>query len=172
MTSRRWEVALADHQEALDRCIAAARRVPDDKWNIPRSDGKWSPAQQLIHVGLAYQMVLDDLNGNPPRPRVSKRWQFLLRTFFLPFVIRYDYFSDGVPAPREVRPPADVTDRDAIEVQVRERAGLCVDAMLAAPNKRVSHPYFGSIALLKMLKVGTSHTRHHTRIIQAGSSPD
>jgi hypothetical protein len=171
MNFRRWEEALAQHQEALDRCIAAARRVPDEKWSTPRSDGKWSPAQQLIHVGLAYQMVYDDLQGNPPKPRLSRTWQFISRTFFLPFVIGYDWFRDGVPAPREIRPPADVIDRDAVDAQVRERARNCVEAMLAAPKGAcVSHPYFGSITLLKMLKVGTSHTRHHTRIIMAATS--
>ena len=168
MLSRAWKRALADHEAALEHCLAAARRVPDDKWNTPRSEGKWSPAQQVIHIGLAYQMVLDDLRGNPPKPRVSRSRQFVLRTFFLPFVIGYDWFREGVPAPREVRPPADVSDRDAVDADVRERARLCVEAILAAPRgARVSHPYFGSIALLKMLKVGTSHTRHHTRIIAA-----
>jgi hypothetical protein len=166
MLTRAWKEALADHEAALDRCLAAARLVPDDKWSMPRSDGKWSPAQQVVHVGLAYQMVYDDLRGNAPRPRMTRTWQFILRTFFLPFVIGYDWFRNGVPAPREVRPPADVIDREAVDAQVRERARLCVEAMLAAPKgARVSHPYFGSIPLLKMLKVGTSHTRHHTRII-------
>lgn len=169
MLSRRWERALADHEAALEHCIAAARRVPDDRWSAPREDGKWSPAQQLIHVGLAYQMVYDDLQGNPPRARISKLRQFVFRTFFLPFVIRYDWFGRGVPAPREVRPPADNVDRDAIDAELRFRAKRCVEAMVAVAGRgRVHHPYFGSIPLLTMLKVGTSHTRHHTRIIAAG----
>jgi len=171
MLTQAWQRALADHEAAIEHCIAAARRVPDDKWTAPRADGKWSPAQQLVHIGLAYQMVYDDLNGRPPKPRMTRGRQWILRTFVLPFVIGRDWFGNRpVPAPREVRPPAEIADRDAIDAQLRDRARVCVEAMLAAPKgARVSHPYFGSLPLLKMLKVGTSHTRHHTRIIRMAS---
>jgi hypothetical protein len=165
---RRWARALDDHQAAIEACIATGRTVPDAKWNEPRREGKWSPAQQLAHVGLAYQMVLDGLDARPPKPLLPPLRQFVLRTFFLPWMIRGDNFRRGVPAPMELLPAGQPDDRPSLEALLRTRASRCVSAMEAAFGRgvrRVPHPYFGAVPLLSMLRLGTAHTRHHTHLM-------
>src|SRR5258708_16118551 len=167
MLSRQWQTAVAEHEAAIEACIAAARRVDDDDWTLSRSEGKWSPAQQLEHVGLSYQMVYDALNGRPPRARLGPMKQFLLRTFVLPKILMTDKFRAGVPAPGELRPLSPNQARSALEELLRTRSATCLEAVLAAnhPGARVLHPYFGPLPLLSMLRLGTSHTRHHTVIL-------
>ena len=168
MTTHRWQQALDAHEAAIEACIATARRIPDSDWETPRATGKWSAAQTLTHVGLAYQMVYDDLHGKPPAPRLPRLKQFLLRTFFLPRLLRTNQFREGVPAPRELRPDSERLDRAASEELLRTRARAGVEALMTAQEQgtRVTHhPYFGSMSLLSMLRLGTSHTRHHTRIL-------
>ena len=163
---------MAEHEAAIEACIAAARGVGDNQWSQPRDDGKWSPAQQFEHVGLAYQMVYDALHGQPPRARLGRMRQFLLRFFMLPRILRTDDFGEGVPAPRESRPNGSTYDRAALEALLRTRAATCMEALLAANGRgaRVLHPYFGPLPLLSMLRLGTSHTRHHAVMLtrQAG----
>lgn len=158
---------MAEHEAAIEACITAARGVAGDRWSAPRDDGKWTPAQQLEHVGLAYQMVYDALHGNPPRPRLGPMRQFFLRLFVLPRILRTDNFGEGVPAPRESRPSSPTHDRAALEELLRTRASTCMEALLAANTRgaRVLHPYFGPLPLLSMLRLGTSHTRHHAALL-------
>ena len=167
MLSRQWQTAVAEHEAAIEACIAAARRVDDNQWTQPRDAGKWSPAQQLEHVELSYQMVYDALNGKPPRARLGRVRQFFLRTFVLPKILRTDDFREGVPAPREMRPAGPAQERAVLEELLRTHAATCMEAVLAANRRgaRVLHPYFGPLPLLSMLRLGTSHTRHHTAIL-------
>jgi DinB superfamily len=167
MLSPQWQTAVTEHETAIEACITAARRIADDEWTLSRAEGKWSPAQQLEHVGLSYQMVYDALNGKPPRARLGRVKQFLLRTFLLPKILRTDRFREGVPAPRELRPVSPTHDRVALEDLLRTRAATCLEMVLATnrPGAHVLHPYFGPLPLLSMLRLGTSHTRHHTGIL-------
>lgn len=162
-----WQQALAEHEAAIEACIAASRRVPDGKWNEAAADGKWSPAQHVEHVGLSYQMVIDALDGRPPKARLGRGRQFFLRLFLLPKIIRTDVFRDGIPAPRETRPIREPRDRADVEAQLRERATRCIEVLLASNTRgaRVNHPYFGPLPLLDMLRLGTSHARHHTGLL-------
>lgn len=160
----RWDQALAEHEQAIETCIAAARAVPPERWDA-RGDG-WSPSQVLRHVALAYTMVLDDLDGRPPRLRANRRWQFVLRNFWLPILLRTGKFG-RVKAPREMRPGEEAIALDDGVDFLRASAAKCRDAMVAArdgrPHLRVTHPYFGPITLLDMLRIGTAHTLHHAR---------
>src|SRR5260221_5134706 len=166
MLSPQWQTAVSEHETAIEACIAAARRVAADRWGQPLADGKWSPAQQLEHVGLSYQMVYDALNGKPPRARLGRLKQFFLRTFLLPKILRTDNFGEGVPAPRESRPVNPEVDRTALEELLRTRAATCLEAVLAADRgARAQHPYSGPLPLLSMLRLGTSHTRNHPEIL-------
>jgi hypothetical protein len=158
---------MAEHEAAIEACIAAARRLPDDEWNAPRAAGKWSPAQHVEHVGLSYQMVIDGLNGRPPKARLSRLRMFVLRMLVLPKILRSDKFREGVPAPREMRPMPQPQGRAVVEELLRARAAACIETLLAANKRgvRVPHPYFGPLPLLSMLRLGTAHTRHHTGIL-------
>ncbi len=168
MLTNDWQQAVAEHEAAIEACIAASRRVPDTQWNLAYAEGKWSPAQHVDHVGLSYQMVIDALSGNPPKARLGRVRQFVLRTFVLPKILRTNVFREGVPAPREMRPPREPQDRAAVEERLRSRAAKCIEVVLASnrPGVRVQHPYFGPLRLLDMLRLGTSHARHHTALLR------
>jgi hypothetical protein len=170
MLTNDWQQAVAEHEAAIEACIAASRRVPDSQWNLAHAEGKWSPAQQVEHVGLAYQMVIDALSGSPPRARLGRMRQFVLRIFVLPKILRTNVFREGVPAPRETRPLREALERAAVEELLRARAAKCIEALLASNRRgaRVQHPYFGPLPLLDMLRLGTSHARHHTTILGNG----
>jgi hypothetical protein len=167
MVTKEWQQAVAEHEAAIEACIAASRRVPDSKWNLAHAEGKWSPAQHVEHVGLSYQMVIDALSGNPPRARLGRMRQLVLRTFVLPKILRTNVFREGVPAPRETRPPGAPQERADVEELLRARAARCIEALLASNRRgaRVQHPYFGPLPLLDMLRLGTSHARHHTALL-------
>jgi hypothetical protein len=167
MVTNDWQQAVAEHEAAIEACIVASRRVPDSKWNLAHAEGKWSPAQHLEHVGLSYQMVIDALSGSPPRARLGRMRQLVLRTFVLPKILRTNVFREGVPAPRETRPPGEPQERAAVEELLRSRAAKCIEALLASNRRgaRVQHPYFGPLPLLDMLRLGTSHARHHTALL-------
>lgn len=172
MVTNEWQQAVAEHEAAIEACIAASRRIPDSQWNLPHAEGKWSPAQQVEHVGLAYQMVIDALSGSPPRARLGRLRQLVLRTFVLPKILRTNVFREGVPAPRETRPPREPQERATVEELLRARAAKCIEVLLASNRRgaRVQHPYFGPLPLLDMLRLGTSHARHHTALLGNGSA--
>jgi hypothetical protein len=167
MLPKSWQSALSEQEAAIEACIAVSRRIPDSEWATPRAEGKWSAAQTLEHVGLAYQMVSDDLNGKPPVRKLPRWKQLYLRTFVLPRMLRTDTFRESIPAPRETRPDRESHGRAELEELLRSRVKICFDAMVEAHarGKRVNHPYFGSMSLMSMLRLGTAHTRHHTRIL-------
>lgn len=162
MTS--WDRALAAHDRAVGHCIAAARAVPAERWN-KRGDG-WSPSQELRHVALAYTMVRENLAGHPPRLRVFGPMQWVLRNVWLPILLRTGRFGK-VAAPRETRPPEDDMSIDEAAKLLRDEASSCRAAMIEAkrdrPRFRLTHPYFGPISLLSMLRLGNVHTAHHAR---------
>ncbi len=167
MLTKDWQQAVAEHEAAIEACVAASRRVPDAQWNLAYAEGKWSPAQHVEHVGLSYQMVIDALSGKPPKARLGRMRQLVLRTFMLPRILRTNVFREGVPAPREMRPLREPRDRAAVEELLRSRAAKCIEVLVASnhPGARVQHPYFGPLRLLDMLRLGTSHARHHSALL-------
>jgi hypothetical protein len=70
-----------------------------------------------------------------------------------------------------MRPLREPQLRGDVEAQLRDRAARCIESLLAAntPGARVQHPYFGPLRLLDMLRLGTSHARHHTALLGRSS---
>jgi hypothetical protein len=160
----RWERALAAHDEAIEACVAAARSIPGEEWNA-RGDG-WSPSQVLRHVALAYVMVLSDLDGRHPSVRVHGLRQLLWRELALPVVLGTGKFP-RIEAPREIRPGEEALTFDESVAFLRDHAARCKSALIEAkntrPRYRPTHPYFGRISILSMLRLGNVHTAHHAR---------
>jgi hypothetical protein len=54
---RAWAAALAEHQGAVDGVLAGVDRVAPARWWLPAAPGRWSPAEEVLHVTLAYEFA-------------------------------------------------------------------------------------------------------------------
>lgn len=159
---------LQDHDSTAQRFAARVRGISPDLWHVPPAPGRWSPAEEALHVALTYELGLAMLTGGAVmRPRVSPARALLLRWLVLPVMLRTHWFPRA-KAPAEVRPgneardlsPAAVADR--IE---RGAAALGIATRAADPGRRLIHAYFGSLTPLVALRLLCAHTRHHDRAL-------
>lgn len=162
----RWARVLEDHDASAQRFATRVRGTPEARWHVPRGPGRWSPAEEALHVALTYETGLAMLTqGAVMRPRVSPGRARLLRWLALPVMLRTRWFPRA-KAPAEVRPgieaatltPVDVADR--IE---RAAAALGAATRTADPAKCLVHAYFGPITPETALRMLAAHTRHHDR---------
>lgn len=166
----RLDRAVADHRAAASKFAARVERVSPAQWAVPRLPGKWSLAEEALHIRVAYDVLLDALNGGPGlRPRVSSVWSAILRNVFLPLCILAQRLPSGIRAPREVKPDstaANVAPADrAVEIRQRAASFEAVLAETAAAGRTVAlrHPYFGLLGHAQGLRFIALHTRHHMR---------
>jgi hypothetical protein len=170
-TARSWGGALADHEAAVAEMRAVVSGIPADRWHVAVSEGKWSPAEEVLHVTIGYEFARANIGGGPGmRLRVSALRAALLRWFLLPRILRTGRFPREVRAPREVRPPSEeASGLDAGTLMARlTRAAESAAAELAAaaaraPSVRMAHAYFGPLRPLVALRLLAAHTRHHAR---------
>ena len=175
---RRWRAARQAHHDAIYALARVALAIPEDRWHAPRADGKWSPAQETLHVARAYEVAIDELEtGVRMRPRV-KAWRArLLRWFYLPQLLLTGRFPP-VAAPVEMRPnevEAEFVGASRLVERVCERAMACEEALERADELRrglrLSHPFFGPLRPLAALRLLTVHTAHHARQLQREAGP-
>lgn len=132
-------------------------------------DGKWSAAQILEHLGLAFSRTADGMQrvldtGAPTALRADRaEW---LRTFI---VVQCGYFPGGRRSPKEVLPvgcdPAQVLAGTLASLTRMDRV---LDAMAAAAGARtkvLKHPVIGPLSVDQWRKFHWLHTRHHARQI-------
>jgi hypothetical protein len=168
---RAWAAALAEHAAAVDELARQLGRVAPARWHEPVREHAWSPAEEALHVTLAYELARPAVQGSAGmRPRVSPARARLLRWLLLPALLRTGVFPRRVPAPREIRPDrAEAGALSAAALQARLRAaasdaaGALHDAGTRSPRIRVPHAYFGPLAPLVTLRLLSAHTRHHAR---------
>ena len=162
--------ALDAHRAALTDFRAQVSRIPADRWHVPPAANAWSPAEETLHVVLAYEVALASVSGGDGmRLRVSPVRAALLRWLFLPYLLRTGKFP-RVAAPREIRPPGDEA-RTLTPIKVLERldkvanaaAHALHNAALQTPKLRLTHAYFGALRPLTSLRLLSVHTRHHAR---------
>lgn len=167
-----WASTLQDQRAALEDFLALAAAVPPDRWREPRAPGKWSPAQEVTHVTLAYEVIGEGLVGGAGMQIVTRPpKRLLLRWLVLPYILRTGRFPGRPTAPREVAPPGPGVDASASPAESLarlERAAASferawMEARSETPSRRVGHAYFGAITLDQMLRLGTVHTRHHAK---------
>lgn len=167
-SARAWDVALASHDVAVTTFVAAVRRVPAAAWHTPYAPGKWTPAEESLHVALSYEMAVVALaTGATMEPRVTPARARLLRLVLLPVIFRTDWFPTGARAPREVRPPessARALTPDAV-VSRLESAGRQLRASIRSASRdfRFIHAYFGELTAHDAVRMLSAHTRHHAR---------
>lgn len=162
----RWDEAMAAHALEVEAIAAAAARVPPELWTAPRETGKWSRAEVLQHLVLAYDVLLGELRGGSGmkvRTKFLQRW--MLRLVLVPRILAGKGFPERAPAPKEVRPQSVETDRGRALATFRERAAEFVAAMEETrsvnPRQRLTHAYFGAFSLGDALTMAVRHLQHH-----------
>jgi hypothetical protein len=82
-------VAEDDHRAAVETFLGQARDVPPDRWDVPRADDKWSPAQIAEHLRLTYATLRRELEGGTGfRQRVSRLRALFYRVGLLRRMLR------------------------------------------------------------------------------------
>lgn len=170
--SRAWRRALGEHDVSVAAFISIVRGIPEDRWSLSPGPRKWSPAEEVLHVALAYEVAVRGVQtGAGMQPRVSPARARLLRWLVLPVMLGSNWFPRA-SAPREIRPPkagtgndVDLT-RDALLGRVEQRAREVRDLLPSSPpGLRFHHAYFGDLPPRQAMRMLAAHTRHHTRAL-------
>ena len=163
-----WPEIRQIHLDAAAELVASAERIPAERWMLPRAEGKWSPAEVVEHLTLAYDIILRELGGGPGMMVRTKLWQrIMLRFTLIPKLLRGEGFPAGARAPRETRPQSANPDQKAAVAGFRDRAAR-LDADVAAAitsgrRIRLTHAYFGSAGLGEAMLLCARHVQHHQK---------
>jgi hypothetical protein len=164
----RWRDAIALHALAAAEMADAAAAVRPERWTMPRGAGKWSPAEEVQHLILAYDVLLRELRDGSGMTVLTppvRRW--FLRLALLPWLLAGKPFPRGVRAPREVRPGLPEGTQEDVIARFRDRAAEFVAEISAAreqrPRTRLTHAYLGKLDLHQALRFCAQHIRHHQR---------
>ena len=164
----KWVEIERIHADAASDFASAAEAIPADRWLTPRAEGKWSPAQVVEHINLAYDVLLGELGGKPGMKIRTKFWQrLMLRIVYLPRLMRGGTFPEGIRAPRELRDPPANPDQRAAIAAFRDRAirfsSEAADAIAKRRKVRLTHPYFGTSPLADGVLFCARHVQHHRK---------
>ena len=160
-----FEVAAADHREAIASVVDVVRSVDPATWAVSRGPGKWSPAEIAEHLALAYEPPLAELDGGAGFALRLKGWkQALARWKYLPMMLERGRFPAGVRSPREARPTSHAATPDAACKRLAENANRFEQRLAQAQAihpVRLTHAYFGLLNAAQILKLLAVHARHH-----------
>jgi hypothetical protein len=160
------EKALGLHAQNVAAFLSSVASCADSRWNEPRAEGKWSPAEVAAHLVTSYEVVIGELRGKGGLAiKTSRLQQIVLRLLFGWRILYFGRFPRGVKAPRETRPPAGLPKEVAIE-QFRARAAeFETAAREAGPGQRLSHTYFGKGKVSDGVLLCARHIEHHRQQI-------
>lgn len=166
----RWHAAADEHEVALAAYLDSAAALPDAAWERPWGEGKWTPAEVTEHLTRAYEALLTELReGRPMKPKLHGMRRRIARWVFLPHILFHRSFPVRASAPRETRPAEVRGGRDAALRALREQ-GECFTAELGAARERgcagLTHPYFGLVEPIKVLRFVGIHIEHHRKQIE------
>jgi len=172
----RWPEIRQIHLDAAAEVAASAERIQTEQWMLPRAEGKWSPAEIVEHLTLAYDVFLRQLEGGPGMMVRTKLWQrIMLRFTLIPKLLRGEGFPAGARAPRETRPQSANPDQKAAVAGFRDRAARLdagvAAAMTSGRRVRLTHAYFGSSGLGEAMLLCARHLQHHEQQLRDRSSP-
>ena len=173
-SDRRWAAAIGEHDEVLADFVTHMQRVQPDHWWLSTKAGKWSPAEEALHVVITYEIAsgaVAALGGEGGmRMLVSPGRAWLSRQFLLPLMLMTKRFPRGAKAPAEVVPSLpEAATLSAAEVwarlvsSARDAVAALRRAGESATPRRFVHAYFGPLDSLTALRLLSAHTRHHTR---------
>src|SRR6478672_7432411 len=167
-----WADAIGEHEIVLRSYVQRLHAVAEEQWAAPRAEGKWSVAQEALHVAMAYEIGIAACDGGAGMRLVSPPFvAWLSRNLLLPVMLRLRFFPPNAPAPRELRPKeagAAAIQRDDLIAQLLTSADRATSALREADGRRpsihVMHAYFGPLRPLVAFRLLTAHTRHHARL--------
>lgn len=172
---RAWTAATIEHDAVLVDFITHVQRVQPHHWWLSTKTGKWSPAEEALHVVIAYEIGTGAAaapNGEGGmRMLVSPERAWLSRQFLLPLLLMTKRFPRGAKAPAEVvpsLPEAATLTVAALAARLVTAASDAVRSLRASDERtttprRFVHAYFGPLDPLTTLRLLSAHTRHHTR---------
>jgi len=151
-------------QRALDAIERETRGMPVEELAWSR-DGKWSAAQILEHLSLAFTGTSKAMeravqHGRPGKRSTAKQWLATL------LVVRIGYFPFGRQAPESTRPRG-LHAADA--VQTIRAAITEMDVNIALAESKLGsgiiadHPVIGPLTAGQWRKFHWEHTRHHMK---------
>ena len=107
-SDRAWTAAVREYDEVLADFITHVQRVQSDHWWLSTKSGKWSPAEEALHVVIAYEMgsgaVAAPSGEGGMQMLVSPARAWLSRWLLLPLILMTKWFPRGAKAPAEVVP--------------------------------------------------------------------
>lgn len=157
-----WDEARRLHAEAATELVSAAEAIPTDRWLLPRADGKWSPAEIVEHLTLAYDVLLRELGGGPGMQIRTTLWQrLLLRLTLFPKILRGEPFPANARAPREMRPAMPAIDQPSAIARFRDLAARFDSETREVRSGRLTHAYFGRSSVQKGVILCARHVQHH-----------
>ncbi|HET9424490.1 MAG TPA: DinB family protein [Gemmatimonadaceae bacterium] len=159
-----------DHRAAADEFFHRAAQVTSARWDAPRADGKWTPAEEVMHVVLAYETFTGELAGGGGVRLVGTPLKRLFwRAVGLTSVLLLRKLPRGARSPREIRPPPGPHDQAELLAHLREATTKFEEMFRStwerAPRRTVNHPYFGALDLEDSIRTVTVHTRHHAAVL-------
>lgn len=154
---------------ASDALVAATRDLPPEVVGRAAAGGRWSIAQILEHLTLAFRGHADavaralasgEVRASPPA--LKQRLGRLL-------VVDLGYFP-RVEAPERTKPtgtvPVERAASSAIESLAALDSALARAAAAFGETRLVSnHPYFGGMSVRQWRKFHWRHTTHHVKQI-------
>lgn len=160
------ETAIADNHKAVDEFIAAARSLPPARWQTPRAEGAWSPAQVVEHLAITFEFNRKVVAGTaPPLPALLRPiLRPLLRRMVITTTLKAGRFTRKGRTPSFLKPTAHPPGVDEVVARLNAAVtGLEADLRSRHPESRrtVAHPAFGEIPTHDWMRVQAIHARHH-----------
>jgi hypothetical protein len=159
------------HQRVLDAINTMTQGVSE--LELTRCAGeKWSIAQTLEHLGLAFGHTAKTMNraleaGKPigDKPTIKQRAISAL-------VVGIGYFPEGRPAPKIVVPTGTLDGKAALDLihgnlAAMDRAHAKCVAKFGHQGFVANHPVLGPLTITQWPKFHWVHTRHHMKHLRA-----
>lgn len=146
-------------------------RLPDsDFFKVADTVSRWSPAQQICHVGMVNTAIFARIEKlyQDEDPEIARGGGPTLAGLAL---LTFGRIPRGrAQAPKQVEPPPDVDRaqvRAAVAASKRRLPWLAEKgAFLNTVPGRMPHPFLGNFTALQWLKFVRVHTRHHLQIVE------
>ena len=166
------ESALAAQRRAAADFNAAALKVSDSAWNVPRAPGKWSPAQVTDHVGIATKVARDATAEKVLVGSLPRFLRPIMRKFFFDKIIRNGAFPRKGKGPPVFAPAHEPLPREQLCARIDSEANAFeadVRAMAKAGKTEFTHGFFGRISVAQYVMFNSLHFDHHREQLPADS---
>jgi len=128
---------------------------------LDRLDTTISSKSIAWHLDHSLKVIITICNLIEKSDSTHYHWKF---NFIRTFVLLTGYIPRGKgKAPKEVLPPAKITQEDILK-QITLTKNKLNSATNLAPKNNFKHPYFGQLNLKQTLQFLKIHTKHHLKI--------